>query len=297
MKTENTQNGHSKKWLWAGIAGVALACAIVVAIVLFGSNTKSEKELDDYDDEELLVDDEEDECDALPTADEIKRHFRENYSQELRNLETEVINRFGSEIGEVGFLNLPSEYSNCEVKLERITNITMTTAKARAKVRAYNENDSETDYYNFTLVAENGKWLIDDFDGYKDQLRQKLAQVKNGDLDSNDAFDEGEAMSRMAQRNIESAQWAEEERGTDVFAKIFTQRLSVADIAGWSKDRLCILRNTIYARHGYRFSRDDLFQHFSSFSWYTPRTSDAAAVYNSFSDIEKYNIDFIKRYE
>ena len=75
------------------------------------------------------------------------------------------------------------------------------------------------------------------------------------------------------------------------------RRLLPSDLNGKSRKELEIYRNMIYAKYGYRFKRDDLFRYFSQFTWYRPTTSDAAVAYGRMSQIERYNIDFIKKYE
>ena len=75
------------------------------------------------------------------------------------------------------------------------------------------------------------------------------------------------------------------------------RRLSYSDLEGKTMKELEIMRNSIYARHGYRFKREELSNYFSKFSWYIPITSDMTSVYNEMSDIEKYNVDFIKKHE
>ena len=86
---------------------------------------------------------------------------------------------------------------------------------------------------------------------------------------------------------------------TDIgYESVLSERkLSESDLYYRTKKELEIMRNSIYARYGYRFKRDDLFNHFSQYSWYNPTTSDMLAVYNSMSDIERYNVDFIKKHE
>lgn len=58
--------------------------------------------------------------------------------------------------------------------------------------------------------------------------------------------------------------------------------------------KLRILRNAIFAIHGYKFRSDDLTEYFSRFDWYTPVAAD---VTSSFSFIEKKNIETIKKLE
>jgi hypothetical protein len=72
------------------------------------------------------------------------------------------------------------------------------------------------------------------------------------------------------------------------------RRLTDYDISGLSRTTLQIMRNEIFARHGYIFSRDDLSDYFNRKAWYTPSKYN---VEKELSDIEKYNVNFIKSYE
>jgi hypothetical protein len=77
-----------------------------------------------------------------------------------------------------------------------------------------------------------------------------------------------------------------------------TRRLTPADIAGKSKRDLELMRNEIYARHGYRFGRYDLQSYFERKSWYRQVTEDGADLYhNHFSQIERDNVNFLKEAE
>lgn len=102
-------------------------------------------------------------------------------------------------------------------------------------------------------------------------------------------------LNKIARRNRESEVSMREERSID--RVLSERRLTDDDLYGMSATELSILRNTIYARHGYRFTRDDLFNYFSMFDWYTPVTSDMTTAYNSMSATERYNVDFIRRHE
>jgi len=66
------------------------------------------------------------------------------------------------------------------------------------------------------------------------------------------------------------------------------------DLEGLTQSELRILRNSIYARHGYIFKSADLTAYFSRFSWYHPTLTD---VNGQLSSIEKENIAFIKDHE
>ncbi len=70
--------------------------------------------------------------------------------------------------------------------------------------------------------------------------------------------------------------------------------LSYSDLSGYSKAELRILRNAIYARHGYIFKSADLRNYFSQYSWYVPRSSN---VMGSLSYTEKKNVELIRSME
>lgn len=82
-----------------------------------------------------------------------------------------------------------------------------------------------------------------------------------------------------------------------LFDEVSCRALSEYDLQGLSKDELRILRNEIYARHGLIFHSEDLTEYFNQFSWYHPYTSDAEKVHKSMTDVEKENINFIKKKE
>ncbi len=80
--------------------------------------------------------------------------------------------------------------------------------------------------------------------------------------------------------------------GAGLFPYTSTRKLTYSDIAHLSNYELKIMRNEIYARHGYIFQSKDMKQYFSKQSWYRPTTSNV-----KLSNIEQYNVNFIKSYE
>ncbi len=73
-----------------------------------------------------------------------------------------------------------------------------------------------------------------------------------------------------------------------------SRKLVYSDISSLNKADLRLLRNIIYARHGYIFKSDDLKIYFSQSPWYSPRYTDVSGM---LSGIEKYNVSFIQKYE
>jgi hypothetical protein len=71
--------------------------------------------------------------------------------------------------------------------------------------------------------------------------------------------------------------------------------VNYSDVRGMSKWDLTIMRNEIFARHGYIFHKnEDMVAYFNAQSWYRPVSTD---VHSQLSEIEKANIHFIKAIE
>ncbi len=106
----------------------------------------------------------------------------------------------------------------------------------------------------------------------------------------------------------ENVQWAELyssnpkfpdkiEKLTEDVVKInaSTKEITKKDIENLYKGDLEIIRNAIYARHGYSFKTRRVRFIFDKFvPWYMPYTTD---VRNNLTEIEKKNIELLKRYE
>lgn len=71
-------------------------------------------------------------------------------------------------------------------------------------------------------------------------------------------------------------------------------RLRSRDVENMYKRDLEILRNTIYARHGYSFQNREMRYLFDRVDWYMPVSTDVTA---QLTPLEKENIDLLKRYE
>jgi hypothetical protein len=61
-----------------------------------------------------------------------------------------------------------------------------------------------------------------------------------------------------------------------------------------AKEELQFMRQEIFARHGYCFTKKEFRQQFENEDWYVPDTTD---IRGRLTDIEKKNIALIKRYE
>lgn len=141
-------------------------------------------------------------------------------------------------------------------------------------VYKFGEYDESKQSEDLKMVFENEKWLIDDFHSYKFRFEEYLKEAGN----NTSSADDNQYINRLI-NNLSEV------------------RLAEADLADLSRKELEIMRNSIYARYGYRFNRADLLEYFSRYSWYSPTTNDMESIYNRMNDNEKYNIEFIKKHE
>lgn len=70
--------------------------------------------------------------------------------------------------------------------------------------------------------------------------------------------------------------------------------LAEEDVANMAKADLRMMRNEIYARHGYAFKMKDMRAYFDNQDWYMPMNTD---IRNMLTEVEKKNVELIKRYE
>lgn len=78
------------------------------------------------------------------------------------------------------------------------------------------------------------------------------------------------------------------------YPKASTKLLKEADVENMRPAELRIMRNEIYARHGYSFTLVDMQKHFATAEWYMPVVLD---VKDKLTPVEKKNAELIKRYE
>ena len=78
------------------------------------------------------------------------------------------------------------------------------------------------------------------------------------------------------------------------FPQASERLLTVSDLQNLSKEDLKIMRNEIFARHGYIFQTQDMKTYFQNQGWYSPQRSNVTA---QLSNIEIKNVDLIKGYE
>ena len=78
------------------------------------------------------------------------------------------------------------------------------------------------------------------------------------------------------------------------YPKASQKLLKESDVENMRPEELRIMRNEIYARHGYSFQLEDMQKHFSEKDWYMPVIQD---VKDKLTPLETKNAALIKRYE
>ena len=111
---------------------------------------------------------------------------------------------------------------------------------------------------------------------YADTTKQKKVVYKADDGTSYDDIEYAMSTGAFARYNASSILLTNEQ----------VANLKAAD--------LLILRNSIYARHGYSFKKPTLRSYFDKQSWYIPITTDVTGV---LTPLEKQNITLLLRYE
>jgi hypothetical protein len=82
--------------------------------------------------------------------------------------------------------------------------------------------------------------------------------------------------------------------GVGSYPEASLRLLKPEDVENLMKEDLEFMRNEIFARHGYCFKKKHLRQQFENEEWYVPDTVD---IRGRLTELEKKNIDMIKRYE
>ncbi|MFY9310265.1 MAG: YARHG domain-containing protein [Bacteroidia bacterium] len=108
------------------------------------------------------------------------------------------------------------------------------------------------------------------------------------------------------QKSVVTDTWGDDDGYTEIIKEFATSTqliykvnasntlLKKEDVANMKKGDLLVIRNAIYARHGYSFKNRPLRVFFDSQDWYIPVHTD---IKKDFTEIEKKNIELLLRYE
>lgn len=76
-----------------------------------------------------------------------------------------------------------------------------------------------------------------------------------------------------------------------------TQIITEAYLDTLTKEEIDLIRNELYARHGYHFQKPEYYNYFINKTWYNPTTDDMNVAESGFNDTERKNRDIIVKYQ
>ena len=288
----------SKKWLWILLALLVAGAAGWCFFIKDSGNTMYESQVDTDSIEERVDSIYDEEVYDAFSVEGVQSRLNDILSKALMMREDEAVRTYFSEEFRGLYAKVTEKDSHLDGPGFRNGNIwdggqdgdpgkyTITRVsspndnKAEAGVMfSYDMEDYHSDnLITIELVFENGDWYIDDVDANKQRMITYLKEDSSSDIDEvSSSEDSGKSPLRGNELSI--------------------RKLTEKDIEGLSSGELVILRNVVYARYGYLFQREDLRRFFLQYSWYQPTNKDANEIYDNFTEIERYNIEFIKKHE
>ena len=131
-----------------------------------------------------------------------------------------------------------------------------------------------------------------------EELRQKLNQQEEKQRNLERELEKTNAeIDKLKEKDKKSKKISEPKfnaYGFGSYPEASERDLDDSELTDMTERELKIMRNEIFARHGYIFKTKDMKNYFSAQSWYRPMYSN---VTNRITIIEKKNIDLIKSFE
>jgi len=148
---------------------------------------------------------------------------------------------------------------------------------------------SEKFEYAFSTINSNCNTNMNEFNDVNNQISSRIDSYlsQGGDSDAPITFEKD---SPPKSNNGTPASSSID----GIYPQASQRLLNLNDISGLSKSDLRIMRNEIFARHGYIFKTNDMKDYFNKQPWYRGQYTD---VTSRLSNIEKQNVELIKKYE
>lgn len=122
-------------------------------------------------------------------------------------------------------------------------------------------------------------------DNKSKELKEKELELREKELDLKEK--ELASKENKSSENINSGIKGD-------YPEVSLIKLTDQDLQNRDSRELRIMRNEVYARHGYIFKLPELREYFIRQNWYEPQFDD---VNNMLSDLEKENVEKIRKYE
>lgn len=125
-------------------------------------------------------------------------------------------------------------------------------------------------------------------------LRKKELDLKEKELELKEKELNMQKRSEGSSNANENTQGNSSGGNSSIYPQASDRLLTSDDVSNLTGWELKIMRNEIFARHGYIFKKEEMRNYFMYEKWYVPRYEN---VDDMLSDVEKKNIELIKRYE
>lgn len=151
------------------------------------------------------------------------------------------------------------------------------------------------------FITGNDDNYSDDYDDRDDSDDRDDKDDRKDDLDSDEDFDDDSDFS-LYDDEEDYDDYDDEYDEYDDYDDYYDDYLFPSDteyitrehLDDLTRDEVALIRNEIYARHGYIFSSEPYKSYFNEKDWYYPNPSFSDSDFNS---VEKANKDFIVKYE
>lgn len=202
----------------------------------------------------------------------------------------EIIKNISSKIVEDE--NFEDELVNLKgiIKEQDLNNIYIKAYVKKAKENFNNKNYETA--LNYLNKAENYHYNIETFEYYNDLIKYI---EENTNIDNNNQQEIVKQDIYYIYRN-DVPVYITEDCGYYIIPDSSTRKLSKSELYGYDNYTLGLIRNEIFARHGYIFKKQEYKNYFSSMPWYVPNTNFKGSL-SELNSVEKYNVELIKSME
>lgn len=179
------------------------------------------------------------------------------------------------------------------IKEEDLNNIYIKAYVKKAKENFNNKNYETA--LNYLNKAENYNYNIETFEYYNDLTKHMEETNKDNTNDNSQKQEIIQQDVYYIYRN-DVPVYISEDCGYYIIPHSSTRKLSKSELYGYDSYTLGLIRNEIFARHGYIFKKQEYKNYFNSMPWYVPNSSFKGSL-NELNSVEKYNVELIKSME
>ena len=84
--------------------------------------------------------------------------------------------------------------------------------------------------------------------------------------------------------------------GDQVVPDSSTRKMTDSEVKALTQEELQTAINEIYARNGYKFKDENIYNYFCQYDWYDPKTSSQDDAKRRFNETENYNVELMQKY-